>query len=333
MDQLQDLLEGAELVYHRLGFDTGFDAKLFAYIAKLRRRAGLPPANPTLIQDVRDLIHPLRLIKAPDEIESMRKVCELTAKAHRSAMQAAQPGMHEYALQAVLEFEFKKAGGLAPSYPCIVGSGDNATILHYNENESVMKDGDLVLIDAGAELNYYAGDITRTFPVNGVFTAAQRDLYEVVLEAEKEAISKCVVGNRFSDVHMCAVRILTQGMVDLGILHGSVDDLLEEGAYKRFYMHKTGHWLGMDVHDSGPYFGDDRDYIKLQPGMIQTVEPGLYIPADAHDVPEAYRGIGIRIEDDILTTEDGFENLTASCPKEVAEIEEIVGTGWSASVS
>jgi Xaa-Pro aminopeptidase len=261
----------------------------------------------------------------------MRRSCEIAAEAHLAAMQACKPGMREYELEAVIEFVFRRHGCNAPSYGSIVGSGDNATVLHYTENRGPIVDGDMVLIDAGCEYLYYASDITRSFPANGKFSPAQRDLYQAVLEAEEAAIAMCVTGNTWLQIHEATVRKLTGALVDMGLLRGSVDALIEEKAYTRFYMHKTGHYLGMDVHDVGPYYQGQEPQV-LEPGVVQTIEPGIYIQPNDEQVPEEFRGIGIRIEDDVLTTQEGFEVLTGGVPKSVEEIEAVVGTGWSFSL-
>ncbi len=328
--RLEAILSGAETLWTRLGSDPALDASLLGILERLRNRKRQPSAAPTVLRDTRDLLHPLRLIKAPEEIDAMRRACAITAEAHTAAMQACRPGLPEYALQAVIEFVFKRHGAAAPSYNTIVGAGVNATILHYIENNAVIQDGDLVLIDAGAELHHYAADITRTFPANGRFTGPQRDLYQLVLEAEEAAIAMCAPGGHWKATHDATIRRLTQGLVDLGILQGEVDGLIESEAFKRFYMHGTGHWLGIDVHDVGPYFAGQEPR-PFEPGHVQTIEPGLYIP-DAEDIPAPFRGIGIRVEDDVLTTADGVEILTAACPKSIEALEALVGAGWSASI-
>jgi Xaa-Pro aminopeptidase len=260
----------------------------------------------------------MRLIKDGHELALMRRAAEISTEAHRRAMRATRPGGHEYEIEAELLSAFRRGGAEAPAYTSIVASGANACVLHYVFNNRPLKEGDLLLIDAAAEFGSYAADITRTFPVNGRFSAAQKDAYELVLAAQTEAIDAVRPGAPWNAPHETAVRVLTQGMVDLGLLHGEVDGLIESNAYNRFYMHRTGHWLGMDVHDAGEYklAGEWR---PLVPGMTLTVEPGLYIrPAD--DVPEAFWNIGIRIEDDVAVTESGCEVLTTP-PKTVAEIE------------
>lgn len=323
--ELPMILEGAHFIHHHFG--QPFDAKLTSMTNRLRFKRGAAPQPPQGFRDARDLMAPLRLIKQADEIEALRRSCALTAEAHLAAMRACKPGMHEYELQAIIEYVFLKNGARAPAYESIVGAGANATVLHYIENRDVIKDGDLVLIDAGAELDYYAGDITRTFPANGRFSPIQRDLYQAVLDAEIAAIDACVVGASWLSIHEATVARLTQSMVDLGLLEGDVDALIEDKAYTAFYMHKTGHYLGIDVHDVGPYY-EGQDPARLVPGVVQTIEPGIYIQPGAPGVDEAFWGIGIRIEDDVLTTEQGPEILTGGVPKSVEDVEAVVGTGF-----
>lgn len=335
LDELEEKLPGLmadrESLYLTFGQDKGFDAQVHRMLGALRQRRGKAPGAPWVLRDTRELVHPMRLIKDERELEVMRRSCEIAAEAHLAAMKACKPGMREYELEAVLEFVFRRHGCNAPSYGSIVGSGENATVLHYTENRGVIGDGDVVLIDAGCEYLYYASDITRSFPANGRFTPAQRDLYQAVLEAEEAGIQMCVTGNTWLQIHEATVRSLTGALVDMGLLEGSVDALIEEKAYTRFYMHKTGHYLGMDVHDVGPYY-EGQEARVLEPGVVQTIEPGIYIQPDDEGVPEEFRGIGIRVEDDVLTTQSGFEVLTGAVPKSVEEIEAVVGSGWSFSV-
>ncbi|MBH24664.1 MAG: Xaa-Pro aminopeptidase [Myxococcales bacterium] len=330
-DKLPDLMRGREVLYVELGRDAAFDARIHRLLGGLRRAKNRPPEAPTVLKDPREVLHAMRKVKGEEELALLRRSCEIAAEAHLAAMKACKPGMHEYELQALIEYVFARNGASFPAYSSIVGGGDNATILHYTTNRDLLRDGDLVLIDAGCEFNYYASDITRTFPVSGSFTPAQRDLYQAVLEAEEAAIAMCTVGSSWWDIHQATVRTLTQAMIDLKLLKGSLDELIEEEAYKAFYMHKTGHWLGMDVHDVGPYY-DGEDYAKLSPGEVQTIEPGIYVSVDAEDVPDEMRGIGIRIEDDVLTTEDGPVVLTGGVPKSVEALEDVVGSGYSFTV-
>jgi Xaa-Pro aminopeptidase len=330
-ERLPALLAEREVLYFAFGQDAGFDKVLREALEGLRRRRNQAPGAPKVTRDTRDLVPAMRLVKAPEELALMRRSCEIAAEAHVAAMRACRPGVHEYALEAVIEFVFRRHGCDAPSYGTIVGAGANATVLHYTENRDRIEEGALVLIDAGCEYGRYASDITRTFPASGRFTGPQRDLYEAVLEAEEVAIQACLPGASWQDVHLAAVRSLTGSLVTLGLLQGEVDGLIERKAYERFYMHKTGHWLGMDVHDVGDYYAGQAP-IALAPGMVLTVEPGLYVQPDDEEAPAAFRGIGIRVEDDVLVTEAGFEVLTGGAPKAVAEVEALVGSGWSASL-
>jgi Xaa-Pro aminopeptidase len=269
------------------------------------------------------LLHEMRLFKSRSEIDTMRRAAEISAAAHRRAMRACRPGLLEYQLEAELSHEFISRGARSHAYPPIIGGGGNACILHYVENDAALADGDLVLIDAGAEYRGYAADITRTFPVNGRFSPAQRAVYELVLAAQHAAIAKVRPGNHWNDPHDAAVRVLTLGLVKLGLLKGEVRALIKNRAYQRFFMHRTGHWLGMDVHDVGDYkIGDS--WRLLEPGMVLTVEPGLYIPAGSKGVAKKWWNIGVRIEDDVLVTRGGNEVLTHGAPKTVAEIEALM---------
>jgi len=274
---------------------------------------------PAAIRDVRVLLDEMRLIKGAAEIATMRRAAEISAVAHHRAMQHTRPGRHEYEIEAELLHEFRRQGAQAPAYSSIVAGGGNACVLHYVSNGGLLRDGDLLLIDAGCELDGYAADITRTFPVNGRYSAAQKDVYEMVLAAQAAAIAAVAPGASWDDPHQAALKVLVQGMIDLGLCLGSVDGVLESGDYKRFYMHKTGHWLGMDVHDVGDYKRGG-EWRKLEAGMVLTVEPGCYV-RPAGDVPEHFWNIGIRIEDDVAVTEQGCEVLTAAAPKTVRDVE------------
>jgi Xaa-Pro aminopeptidase len=288
-----------------------------------RSRAGV--AAPERLQDVRALIDEMRLFKDAAELDVMRRAAAISAAAHRRAMRAAAPGKKEYEIEAELLYEFRRHGAQFPAYWPIVAGGPNACVLHYVSNDGPLADGDLLLIDAGCELDGYASDITRTFPVNGRFSAPQRDAYELVLSAQLAAIEKVRPGNAWNEPHDAAVRVLAQGMLDLGLLKGSVDEALEKETYKRFYMHRTGHWLGLDVHDAGEYKHGGA-WRALAPGMTLTVEPGLYI-RPAEDVPPALAGIGIRIEDDVLVTPGGREVLSGEAPKRVEDVEALMRDG------
>jgi Xaa-Pro aminopeptidase len=320
-EQLYQLLNGLDVVYHAQGEYAWADEIVFAALDKLRKSARQNLTAPATMTDWRPMVHEMRLFKSAEEIEVMRRAGEITALAHTRAMQVCRPGMFEYQLEGEILHEFSRHGARFPSYNTIVGSGENACILHYTENESEMRDGDLVLIDAGCEYQGYAGDITRTFPVNGKFTPAQRAIYDIVLESLETALQRFRPGISIQDVTADVVRIMITGLVKLGILKGEIDQLIADNAHRPFFMHGLSHWLGLDVHDVGVY-GADRSRV-LEPGMVITVEPGLYIAPDA-DVPEEYRGIGVRIEDDILITEDGNENLTASVVKKADDIEALM---------
>lgn len=316
---LPKLLANVDHVYYSLGLDPEFDRIVCGVLAKLRmsERRGRRP--PRAVVDPRTVLHEMRLRKSAEEIDLMREAARISVEAHNEAMKAASPGTAEYQLESLIYHIFRKHGGTGPGYNSIVGSGENATILHYIENDRVLQDGDLVLIDAGCEYRGYTADITRTFPAGGRFTEAQRNVYEIVLATQKSAIDMIKPGVSIDDIHEHCVRELTAGLIAIGLLDGTVEQCIEDKSYKQFYMHRTSHWLGMDVHDVGAYTikGDSR---PLEPGMVITVEPGLYIASDA-DVPDEYRGIGVRIEDDILITEHGYENLTVGVPKDIADVE------------
>ncbi|MEW7312206.1 Xaa-Pro aminopeptidase [Buttiauxella gaviniae] len=319
--QLHQLLNGLDVVYHAQGAYDYADSIVFAALEKLRNGSRQNLTAPSTLTDWRPWVHELRVFKSEEEIAALRRAGEITALAHTRAMEKCRPGMYEYQLEGEILHEFNRHGARFPSYNTIVGSGENGCILHYTENESQMRDGDLVLIDAGCEYKGYAGDITRTFPVSGKFTAPQRAIYDIVLESLETALKLYRPGTSMQAVTGEVVRIMVTGLVKLGILNGEVDKLIAENAHRPFFMHGLSHWLGLDVHDVGVY-GQDRSRL-LEPGMVITVEPGLYISPDA-DVPAEYRGIGIRIEDDILITADGNENLTASVVKSADDIEALM---------
>ncbi|QIZ45845.1 Xaa-Pro aminopeptidase [Dickeya zeae] len=322
-EQLHLLLNGLDVVYHAQGEYAHADKLVFAALDTLRTGGKRKGFNaPATLTDWRPWVHEMRLFKSPAEIDILRRAGEISALAHTRAMEKCRPGMFEYQLEGEIHHEFNRHGARYPSYNTIVGSGENACILHYTENESQMRDGDLVLIDAGCEYQGYAGDITRTFPVNGKFTPAQRAIYDIVLESEVRAIEMFAPGRSIREVNEEVVRIMLRGLIKLGILHGDVDALFAEQAHRQFFMHGLSHWLGMDVHDVGDYGTADRGR-TLEPGMVLTVEPGLYIAPDA-DVPAAYRGIGIRIEDDIVITATGNEVLTSGVVKDPDAIEALM---------
>jgi len=320
-EQLYQLLNGLDVVYHAQGEYSYADAILFTALNTLRKGSRQNLTAPLSITDWRPLVHEMRLFKSPEEVDVLRRAGEISALAHTRAMQTCRPGMFEYQLEGEILHEFNRHGARFASYNTIVGGGENGCILHYTENESELRDGELVLIDAGCEYQGYAGDITRTFPINGKFTPAQREIYDIVLASLDAALTLFRPGTSIQEVTGEVVRIMITGLVKLDILKGDVDQLITDNAHRAFFMHGLSHWLGLDVHDVGVY-GPDRSR-TLEPGMVLTVEPGLYIAPDA-DVPPQYRGIGIRIEDDILITENGNENLTASVVKKADEIEALM---------
>ncbi len=319
-DKLTELIANAGELHYELGVDVAFDQRITRAIASLRRQEKRGRRPPRAVVDPREVLHEMRLRKSDEEVALLRRAAEITGEAHRAAMQLAAPGVGEWELEAIVDYTFRRRGGMGPGYTTIVGSGDNATILHYHENDRALAEGDLVLIDAGCELELYTADVTRTFPASGQFSEPQRRCYEIVLRAQTEAIAMTRPGVTIDDIHQHCVTVLTEGMVELGLLPAPAADRIEDGSYKRFYMHGTSHWLGMDVHDVGAYTQRGRTR-PLEPGMVITIEPGLYIATDAEDVPDAYRGIGIRIEDDILVTASGADNLTAAIPKTIDEVE------------
>lgn len=322
-DILPGLLEGRERVYYSMGRHPDFDDQLMGWVKQLRKQVRTGAVPPSEFVDLDHLVHDLRLFKSDAELEIMRKAGEISARAHRRAMNGCRPGLFEYQLEAEINHEFASSGARFPAYSTIVGGGANGCILHYIENRDELKEGDLVLIDAGCELYGYAADITRTFPVNGRFSSEQRALYDIVLSAMHAAFAEVAPGKLWSAPHDAAVKVLTEGLIELGLLRGKRDELIENGAYREFYMHKTGHWIGLDVHDVGDYQIDGQSRV-LEPGMVLTVEPGLYIAPDNLNVEEKWRGIGIRIEDDVAVTKDGYENLTAAVPTNADEIEALM---------
>ena len=325
-EKLASQLERARRVYHVLGRDARIDAKLTETIEQARLRSRLGVVPPDAIADPRAILHEMRLVKEPEELDVMRRAAEITRDAHRAAAGMAREGVYEYELGAALDYTFRRRGGAGPAYESIVGGGRNATILHYVANDQPLRDGELVLIDAGAELQGYASDVTRTYPIGGTFSGAGRDVYEVVLAAQLAAIERTRPGATIDEIHDAALRRLTEGMVELGLLAGPVDDAIQSGAYRRYYMHRTSHWLGLDVHDVGAYTQSGKPR-PLVPGMVLTVEPGLYIPADDGAAPAALRGIGVRIEDDLAITDEGHEILTSEIPKRPADVEAWVRAG------
>lgn len=320
--RLPDLLADRSAVHVHLGADAVWDARVLGWINTVRSRTRSGVLAPGDIRDVRALLDDMRLCKDGQEVALMRRAGEISGAAHRLAMLATRPGVREYEIEAVLQHEFRRNGAQAPAYTPIVAGGSNACVLHYVENSAALNDGDLLLIDAGCELDGYASDITRTFPVNGRFSGPQRAVYELVLAAQAAAIAAVKPGARWNEPHDVAVKVLAQGFIDLKLLQGTLDSVLEQESYKQFYMHRTGHWLGLDVHDAGEYKMNG-EWRELQPGMVLTVEPGCYI-RPAPGVPEGFAGIGVRIEDDALVNAQGAEILSASAPKSVADIEALM---------
>lgn len=338
--RLPELVENAPTLWWRLGQDPAWDARVARIVSGLSMMKRAGKAAPGAIVEPGRILHELRLHKAPEEVERIRRAAELTAEGHFAAMREGRPGRREFQVQAEIEYAFRRRGGGGASYGTIVAAGANSTVLHHRAGEAELKDGDVCLVDAGAEYDLYAADVTRTFPVSGSFTPAQRDLYQVVLGAQKEALAAVRPGATIDGIHDLAVRRLTEGLVALGLLPGPVEERIAEGdrygklkpgseeakgappGYRKYYMHRTSHWMGLDVHDVGDYQVDGRAR-PLEPGMVLTLEPGLYVAADDEAAPRELRGVGVRIEDDALVTADGCENLTAAVPKEVDEVEAV----------
>lgn len=324
LDELApEIIADQPKLFYSFGADPTWDKRIAGWLNQLRSQGRSGVSAPSEMSDVRVLLDEMRLLKSADELDSMRRAANISAQAHMLAMQKTRPGMMEYEVEAELLHHFYRSGSRSPAYTSIVAGGANACVLHYVENNQRLNDGDLLLIDAGCELQGYASDITRTLPVNGKYTGAQKDIYELVLAAQAAAIDKIRPGCHWNQPHEAALDVLVQGFIDLGLCKGSPDAVLESGDYRRFYMHRTGHWLGLDVHDAGEYKKTDGSWRMLEPGMTLTVEPGCYIrPAD--DVPEHFWNIGIRIEDDALVKTDGCEIMTSAVPKTVDEIEQLM---------
>lgn len=320
---LPGLIEGTQRIYYSMGHDDVFDQRVMGWVNQIRKLVRTGAAPPADFTDLAFLLHEQRLIKSAAEVRVMRKAGEISAAAHVRAMQECQPGRYEYHLEAAIQHTFAEHGARFPAYNSIVGSGANACVLHYTENASKMRAGDLVLIDAGCEYQGYAADITRTFPVSGQFSTEQRAIYDVVLEAQRAAIARVRPGNTWNQPHDATVRVITRGLIKLGLLRGKERELIKAEAYRDFYMHRAGHWLGLDVHDVGEYRVDGR-WRQLEPGMVLTIEPGIYIAADNTKVPKRWRGIGVRIEDDVVVTEQGCDVLTGDVPKRADEIEALM---------
>ena len=317
---LAKIIERADCIYHVLGRRPEIDRALTDALESLRQRTKLGFSPASSIVDPRFIVHEMRLMKEPGELEIMRRAAAITSEAHHGAAQLARPGCHEYELEAALGHVFRRRGGRGPAYNPIVAGGANATTLHYVTNDMPLPQGELVLIDAGVELDGYASDVTRTYPIGGRLEGAHRAVYEIVLEAQEVGLEACRPGTTLPDIHAATLRKLVEGMVSLGLLSGTVDDVIQKETYRAFFMHGTSHWLGLDVHDVGSYSLEGKPR-KLEPGMVFTVEPGLYIPVSSETAPERFRGIGVRIEDDVVITPDGFENLNEAIPKRPDEIE------------
>ncbi len=324
--ELAKLINGHEKLFYRFGVDNKLDQQILTYLSAQRFRRLRTAYPPHTIVDPIILIHEMRLHKTAGEVELMQKSADIAADAHIAAMKTAKAGMNESSVEAVIEHHFRMNGASGVAYNSIIGGGENATILHYVENNQTLKDGDLLLIDAGCSFQGYASDITRTFPVNGKFTKPQREVYDIVLETEIECLKATVTGTTIKERQKLSIEMLTEGMKKLGLLKGKTKDLIKKKSFEKYYMHGVGHYLGLDTHDAGRYFADHqaKNSRAFAPGMVLTVEPGLYIPADDKDAPAKYRGIGIRIEDDVLVTADGNVNLTARCPKQAEEIEDLM---------
>ncbi len=320
--KLVELVEGAPTLWFKLDGDPAWDARVARILGELRAAARTGKRTPDAIAEPGRILHELRLVKTPEELARLRKAAEITAEAHMAAMRDGSPGRREFQVQAEIEYAFRRRGGNGPGYGTIVATGANSTVLHYRAGDAVLKDGDVCLVDAGGEYDWYTADVTRTFPVSGEFTRAQRELYDLCLAVQKEAILSVKPGAAVDDLHDQTVRKLTEGFITLGLLAGTVDERIADKSYRKYYMHRTSHWLGLDVHDVGDYYVDGKSR-PLEPGMVLTVEPGIYVAADDETAPAEMRGVGIRIEDDVLVTEGGHENLTAAVPKEVAEMEAV----------
>lgn len=311
---LEELIQEAKYVYVPFGNDEALDLKITRLIGKLKKHNRASRKSPKGVFDPRDIVHSMRLIKEEPEIDCIQRAADISQKAYLLAMSNIRPGMFEHELEAIFDSVFRIYGGVGPAYNSIVGSGNNSTVLHYTKNSRRMQKRDLVLVDAGCEFDYYASDVTRTYPVGPQFTPAQQDIYNIVLEAEQKAIQKVKPGIKFTALYDAAVLVIVKGLKELKLLKGSIEKIIEKEEYKQFFMHKIGHWMGLDVHDVGPYIDDKGNSIRLRPGMVLTIEPGIYIPRSS-TAPKHFKGIGIRIEDDVLVTPDGHRVLTEAIPK------------------
>jgi Xaa-Pro aminopeptidase len=320
--KLPALIENQGRLWYRIGQDPLWDIRVSRILVELRAKSRTGVSAPTEVVDPGRVLHELRLVKTAEELQRLRKAAEITAEAHMSAMRDGEAGRREYQVQAEIEYAFRRRGGIGPGYGTIVAAGANSCVLHYRASDAELKDGDVCLVDAGAEYDWYTADVTRTFPVSGDFTKPQRELYEAVLAAQEAAIAAVRPGTTIDAIHDLTVRHLTESLVRLGLLDGNVDERIADKTYRKYYMHRTSHWLGLDVHDVGAYQVNGAPR-PLELGMVLTVEPGLYVAADDAKAPEGMRGVGIRIEDDVLVTEKGFEVLTAAAPKAAREVEAV----------
>lgn len=323
-ERLPHYLNGASKLYYDLGRDEAFDRRILEALQNVRRHTRRKGRAPEEFVNPGTVLHEMRLYKDPNEIETMRRAAAVTALGHRAGMAGTRPGLFEYEIEALIECTYFSNGAQAVAYPSIVAGGENATILHYDSNRERLREGDLVLVDSGSEVDAYASDVTRTWPINGRFSPEQRAIYEIVLAAQGAGIAAVKPGARCRDFHEACVRVVTEGLIDIGLLSGSVDENIETQRYYDFFMHGSGHWLGLDVHDAGRYRTADDTYRFFEPGMVTTVEPGIYVHGDI-DCDERFKGIGVRIEDNLLVTADGSENFNAAIPKTIAEIEALVG--------
>jgi Xaa-Pro aminopeptidase len=324
-EMLPQLMANQPTLWFTAGMEAAWDARVMGWLNTVRAQGRLGVTAPTEIRDAHVLLDEMRLIKDAGEIATMRRAGSISAEAHCRAMRKSRPGIAEYEIEAEILHEFRREGSQSPAYGSIVASGPNACVLHYRDNDRMMQDGDLLLIDAGCELDGYAADITRTFPVNGKFSGPQKAVYDIVLASQQAAIGEVKIGATYNQPHDAATRVLAQGMIDLGLCKGPLDALIESGDYRRFYMHKTGHWLGRDVHDCGDY-KINGEWRAFKAGMVLTVEPGFYI-REAEDIPKEFWNIGVRIEDDVLVTDTGCEILSAGVPKTTADIEALMRDG------
>jgi Xaa-Pro aminopeptidase len=318
--KLSGLLDGARTLWFRIGWDAAWDARLSRILVELRAGVRTGKRPPEAVVDSGRIVHELRVVKTPDEIALLRRAAEITAEGHLAAMRDGIDGRREYQVQAEIEYAFRRRGGNGPGFETIVAAGASSTVLHYRAGDGVLREGEVCLVDAGGEYQWYTADVSRTFPVSGEFSSAQRDLYALCLAAQKEAIAAVRPGTTLEAVHDGVVRRITEGLIGLGLLKGTADERIADKAFRKYFMHRTSHWLGMDVHDVGDYHEDGKPR-TLVPGMVLTIEPGIYVPADDESAPVGMRGVGIRIEDDVLVGEDGPVNLTEAIPKEIAEVE------------